>query len=65
MSTTLTNALREFIIANEGDALKVMKHKLYDAALVETRGNSSAAAKLLGIGRSTMDNYINGRVYKR
>lgn len=60
MSDQLTNALRGFIAANEGDALKVMKHKLYDAALVETRGNVTAAAKLLGVSRSALNNYVNG-----
>lgn len=59
MSETLTNALRGFIVTNEGDALKVMKHKLYDAALIESRGNVSSAAKLLGVSRSALSNYAN------
>lgn len=55
----LTNALRGFIVANEGQALDVMKRKLYDAALAETDGNVTKAAKLLGVSRSVLNNYIN------
>lgn len=59
MDNQLTNALRNFIVANEGNALDVMKRKLYDAALIETRGNVTAAAKLLGVSRSALNNYAN------
>lgn len=55
----LTNALRGFIVANEGQALDVMKRKLYDAALVETDGNIPKAAKLLGVSRSHLWKYAN------
>ncbi len=59
MDNQLTNALRNFIVANEGNALDVMKRKLYDAALIETGGNVSTAAKKLGVNRQGLSNYAN------
>ena len=60
----LTNAPRGFIVANEGQALEVMKRKLYDAALVEADGNNTKAAKLLGVSRSHLWKYTNDRSAK-
>ncbi|QDP56529.1 MAG: hypothetical protein Tp118SUR00d2C21406351_35 [Prokaryotic dsDNA virus sp.] len=54
-----TEQLRAFIVANEGDALDVMKRKMYDAALIECYGNVSKAARMLGISRSKLSNYAN------
>lgn len=65
MDNQLTNALRNFIVVNEGNALDIMKRKLYDASLIETRGNVTAAAKLLGVSRSALNNYANNWSGKR
>lgn len=53
------NQIREFIRENEGVAVKVMRKNLYDAALVESRGSITGAARLLGVSRSALNNYIN------
>lgn len=53
------NQLREFIRENNGTAVKVMRKNLYDAALVESRGSITGAARLLGVSRSALTNYIN------
>ena len=60
-----TEQLRTFIVENEGDALDVMKRKLYDAALIECYGNVSKAARMLGISRSVLNNYANKWSAKR
>lgn len=54
-----TEQLLAFIVANEGDALDVMKRKMYDTALIECYGNVSKAARMLGISRSKLSNYAN------
>ncbi len=51
--------LGTFIKENKGDAIKVMKHKLYDEALILTYGNISEAARMLGVSRSALGNYAN------
>ena len=57
--------LRTFIVENEGDALDIMKRKLYDAALIECYGNVSKAARTLGISRSKLSKYANKWSAKR
>lgn len=51
--------LKTYIEENEGSAVMVMKHKLYDEALILTRGNVTAAAKKLGVSRSALSIYAN------
>lgn len=51
--------LKNYIEENEGSAVMVMKYKLYDEALILTRGNVTAAAKKLGISRSSLNIYAN------
>lgn len=53
-----TEQLRAFIVANEGRAMFNMKHKMYDAALVECCNNIAKTAKLLGVSESTIRNYV-------
>lgn len=60
-----TEQLRAFIVANEGDALDIIKRKMYDSALIECRGNVSKAARMLGISRSKLNNYANKWESKR
>lgn len=52
-------SLKQFIAENEGGAMKTMKHKLYDEALVLCYGNVSKAARMLGVSRSVLNNYAN------
>lgn len=51
--------LKTYIEENEGSAVMVMKYKLYDEALILTRGNVTAAAKKLGVSRSALSIYAN------
>lgn len=51
--------LKTYIEENEGSAVIVMKYKLYDEALILTRGNVTAAAKKLGVSRSALSIYAN------
>ena len=51
--------LKTHIEENEGSAVMVMKYKLYDEALILTRGNVTAAAKKLGVSRSALSIYAN------
>ena len=60
-----TEQLRAFIVANEGDALDIIKRKMYDAALIEYYGNVSKEARMLGISRSKLNNYANKWESKR
>lgn len=52
-------AIRSVIEENEGSAVMIMKYKLYDEALIMTRGNVTAAAKKLGVSRSALSIYAN------
>lgn len=53
-----TEQLRAFIVANEGRVMFNMKHKLYDAALIECDGNVSETARMLGVSKKTIQLYI-------
>lgn len=57
--------LKTYIEENEGSAVMIMKYKLYDEALILTRGNVTAAAKKLGVSRSALNNYANNWKPKR
>ena len=51
--------LGKFINDNKENAVKAMKHRLYDEALILTYGNVSEAARILGVSRSALNNYAN------
>lgn len=55
----MNQQLKTFITENEGRVMLVMKHKLYDEALILSRGNVSRAARMLGVSRSVLNNYAN------
>lgn len=54
-----TEQLRAFIVANEGRAMFNIKHKMYDAALVECDNNITKAAELLGVSVSSVRIYVS------
>lgn len=61
MSPLLEAALSQFIENNQGtDKLdKVLKKHLIDIALVQSYGNQSKAARMLGIDRGSLRMFIN------
>ena len=52
-------SLGKFINENKESAVKVMKHRLYDEALILSYGNISEAARSLGVSRSALSKYAN------
>lgn len=60
MSPLLESSLREFILDNQGSENldRILKRHLIDVALVMSYGNQSKAARMLGIDRGTIQNFL-------